>query len=297
MSPRALLFWMKIGISSVAAIVAGIFYMEAVEGMALFILALFLSSAILVTFRRSILERLTVGRVYREGIGTSLLTFLLIWALTFNLLGKAPVIYLLASRELGPQPISFVNGTLVPPGVQALGGRFNAVNIEESPEVGPVELFVGFYAKRGGVVEIELTTGRIVYDSRKDTFVIVNSSVVEAGQNATLPWGLSCVQPPGHVFIEFDLHRVELEQGSWSQLDLSHGGVLYTISATYSTAMGSVNITLMSSPLEPGDLTPTPFQNSSSLVLLQNDFLFAFEPGTHFMLRTLRVGDSYLVFP
>lgn len=107
LSEREAVFFIKVSASCLLGIVAGILKISAALGISLFVLLLFLTGFLYFTSGR---KELGLYSVYREGAGTSLLGFILMWSLFLTLAGGGVTIYVVEANSSGVYPLVKVIG-------------------------------------------------------------------------------------------------------------------------------------------------------------------------------------------
>ncbi|MGC8931952.1 MAG: EMC6 family protein [Candidatus Methanodesulfokora sp.] len=107
MDERETLFFIKVALSCLLGIIAGIFKISASLGISIFIFLLFLIGFLYFNSGR---KELGLYSVYREGIGTSFLGFILIWSLFLTIAGGGITIYAVEANGTGIYPLVKVTG-------------------------------------------------------------------------------------------------------------------------------------------------------------------------------------------
>lgn len=98
LNEREALFFLKVAASCLLGIISGILKVSAFLGVSLFILLLFLTGFLYFNSGR---KELGLYSVYREGAGTSLLGFILMWSLFLTIAGGGITIYAVNANSTG----------------------------------------------------------------------------------------------------------------------------------------------------------------------------------------------------
>ena len=288
-----MVFYTKIAVSLIAGLLAGILGISGVAGIAFFIFMFFLSTAILLTLRREVVFNLGFYKAYREGVGSSLIAFVLTWSIATSIVLGQPTIYV-ADSSIGPHPVSFPNGTEVPPALKPLNSTFNALYVIKLSENKTWKVMLGVYSKYNGETTLSLPKCDIIYQKTGNIVKLITRIDPEKLDRIKSRWSIEFSKEDEGIFIIYEGMRELLEEGKTTDIELREADSTYLIHVLYSANQ----IRLESEPLimenNSLNMTRTPFSDTISYVCLDRGLIYAFER-TLYIYRSIGFGEEYLV--
>ncbi len=288
-----MIFYTKIAVSLIAGLLAGIIGISGVTGIAFFIFTFFLSTAILITIKRDAISKLGFYKTYREGVGSSLIAFLLTWSIATSLMFGQPTIYL-ASSSLGPHPISFPNGTTVPSTLKPLNSTFNAIYVIKRSENKTWKVMLGVYSEYDEKTTLKLSKCEVVYLKQSNTIKLTTMiDLVELTQPKSR-WNIEFSKEDSEVFASNEGIKERLEEGKTTTIELRGEDYTYVVHILYFAD----HLRLETEPIKVKqkglNLTETPFSDTISYIFFDENFLYAFEY-VLYTSRTIGFDEEYLV--
>ncbi len=288
-----MVFYTKIAVSLIAGLLAGILGIRGVTGIAFFIFTFFLSTAILLTLKREVVFTLGFYKTYREGVGSSLIAFILTWSVATSLMLGQPTIYV-SSSSIGPHPVSFPNGTEVPPALKPLNSSFNAIYVIKLSENKTWKVMLGVYSEYKDETTLNLPKCDVIYQKAENTVKLTTTIDPEKIDRIESRWNLEFSKEEEGIFIIYEGMRELLEEGKPVDIELKGEDSTYLIHVLYSVDQ----IRFETGPLKMENnslnMTRTPFSDTISYVCLDQGFIYAFER-TLYTYRSIRFGEEYLV--
>ncbi len=288
-----MIFYIKVVFSLVAGIIAGIAGMSGVKGISFFILIFFLSATIFLTFKREAVLRLGFYRTYREAIGSSLIAFLLTWSITMSILAGKPSLYT-APTTLGPHPISFSNGTMVPSKLKPLNLTFNAVYVVKPIDDKNWKLMLGVYSSLNEKTSLELSKCNLTYFKSENAFILTSSIKLEELKEPRSRWEIEFSRKNSILLIAHEGIEKKLKEGESTSIMLEGPGLSCRVRISYIKQ----EVRLETSPIQLDgtslNLTGSPFKDTIVYVCLSEGRLYAFELYFN-TIRTVGFEDAYLV--
>ncbi|RLG47984.1 MAG: hypothetical protein DRN92_02040 [Thermoproteota archaeon] len=288
-----MVFYTKIAVSLIAGLLAGILGISGVAGIAFFIFTFFLSTAILLTLKREVIFNLGFYKTYREGIGSSLIAFILTWSIATSLMLGQPTIYV-ADSSIGPHPVSFPNGTEVPPALKPLNSTFNAIYVIKLSENKTWKVMLGVYSQYNDETALNLPKCDLIYQKAESTVKLTTTIDPEELDQIKSRWSIKFSKEDEGVFIIYEGTRELLEEGKTIDIELKEADSTYLIHILYSANQ----IRLETEPLKMENnslnMTRTPFGDTISYVCLDRGFIYAFECPLY-TYRSIGFGEEYLV--
>lgn len=293
MGLKTIIFYTKVAVSLAAGLLAGILGIGGIAGIAFFIFMFFLSTAILLTLKRDLIFKLGFYKAYREGVGSSLIAFMLTWSIATSLMLNQPTLYV-ASTSFGPHPISFTNGTVVPSNLKPLNSTFNAVYVIKSSENKTWKVMLGVYSDYDGETTLELSRCSVTY-IKSDNAVKLSSTIsLETLNQSKFRWGIEFSKENSKVFMTYEGKKERLEEGEVITLELRGAASTYSVHIS----LFENHLKLEAGPISMEDnslnLTGTPFSDTISFVVVEEEFIYAFEYYLY-TSRTIGFEEEYLV--
>jgi hypothetical protein len=243
--------------------------------------------------KRDLIFKLGFYKAYREGVGSSLIAFMLTWSIATSLMLNQPTIYM-ASTSIGPHPISFPNGTLVPPNLKPLNSTFNAVYVIKSSENKTWKVMLGVYSDYDRETTLELSRCSVTYIKSGNTVKLSSTISLEKLNQSKFRWGIEFSMEDSEVFMTYEGRKERLEEGGVKTVELRGAA------STYSVRISLLpdHLKLEAGPISMEDnslnLTMTPFSDTISFVMVDEEFIYAFEYYLY-TPRTIGFEEEYLV--
>ncbi len=288
-----MIFYTKIAVSLIAGLLAGILGITGVAGIAFFIFMFFLSTAILLTIKRDFVFNIGFYKTYKEGVGSSIIAFILTWSISTSLMLGQPTIYV-ATSSIGPQPISFPNGTVVPPTLKPLNSTYNAIYVIKPSENKTWKVMLGVYSECKDETALDLPKCRVIYQKQYNTVKLITKIDIEELTQTKSRWGIELSKEDSEVFVFYEGIRERLEEGKATSIELKEEGSTYLIHVFYSTNEIRLETDRLKMENNNLNMTMTPFSDTTSFICLQEGFLYAFERPLY-TFRTIGFDEEYLV--
>ena len=293
MGLKTMIFYTKIAVSLIAGLIAGAIGISGIVGIAFFILTFFLSTALFLTLKRDTILNLGFYKIYREGIGSSFIAFLLTWSIATSLTLGQPTIYL-ATSSIGPHPICYSNGTPVPPSFRPLNSTFNAVYVVKLSENKTWKIMLGVYSEYEDKVILELPKCSVIYLKSNNTIELSTTiSLEELTQNRTR-WGIKFAKEDSIIFAVYEGTRVRLEEGRTLTIELRGDASTYLVYMTLYPDHLQIETEFLKVEGNSLNLTGTPFSDTICFICLRDNQIYAFESHIY-TYRTIGFEDEYLV--
>ena len=146
MKPKHKVYYLRVTLSAVVGLLSGVFGLSAPEGLTLFLFTYFLVTPLSLKLWGKDLKDMGLMKIYREGLGSSLLSLLLIWTLVINLLGPGVTMFVVRATSSGAYPIQTIDGRTVAPDEHPLEG-YNAALISFDDKGNVVKVLLGAYTR------------------------------------------------------------------------------------------------------------------------------------------------------
>ncbi len=274
------LFWLKLSLSSLAGLLAGVAGLSATEGLTLFFFTDIAAGTALLTWRREAVSEVGVYKAYREFFMTSFLAFFLLWTLSLNVAAGGVAIYL-ASPVEGVQELR--------PVVPRDGFPYNALWILNSTDETYTAL-VGSCAPMGEAANLENLTA----SAGPSGITLVVEAPVEEGSPTALGWA-NLTYENGTVTLRLPGDGgIELRVGEERTAELG-GHPLRVRTSPAGPAAARVEVEVGPLPAQSSDLSGGPLGALVSRIFVEGDRYCVFEPGPATFKRTLRVDGAYVL--
>ena len=287
MNAKSKIYYFRLAISSLVGLLSGLINLGPLEGLSLFLLTYFLVTPISLRLWGRDLREMGLMKIYREGLGSSILALLLVWTLAINLVGPGVPMYVVRTGQSGIFPLQTVEGRVIGPNEASLVG-YNAVLLNLTNDNKIEDMLVGTYAKDlGNHVEVNLRRTRVVLYKNGTVLIEGTYSLSDSTDMKRLHkiFGNITLYRNGTLL----LNSTTLVPGGSSTIKLGEA----SIEVSY---LSKGIITLKTTALANENNISFPADAFISKIVRKDGYIYIFDAlKPSWRTRTARVDDSYII--
>ncbi|RLG44294.1 MAG: hypothetical protein DRN78_00400 [Thermoproteota archaeon] len=287
MNAKSKIYYFRLAISSLVGLLSGLINLGPLEGLSLFLLTYFLVTPISLRLWGRDLREMGLMKIYREGLGSSILALLLVWTLAINLVGPGVPMYVVRTGQSGIFPLQTVEGRVIGPNEASLVG-YNAVLLNLTNDNKIEDMLVGTYAKDlGNYVEVNLRRTRVVLYKNGTVLIEGTYSLSDSTDMKRLHkiFGNITLYRNGTLL----LNSTTLVPGGSSTIKLGEA----SIEVSY---LSKGIITLKTTALANENNISFPADAFISKIVRKDGYIYIFDAlKPSWRTRTARVDDSYII--
>lgn len=287
MNAKSKIYYFRLAISSLVGLLSGLINLGPLEGLSLFLLTYFLVTPISLRLWGRDLREMGLMKIYREGLGSSILALLLVWTLAINLVGLGVPMYVVRTGQSGIFPLQTVEGRVIGPNEASLVG-YNAVLLNLTNDNKIEDMLVGTYAKDlGNYVEVNLRRTRVVLYKNGTVLIEGTYSLSDSTDMKRLHkiFGNITLYRNGTLL----LNSTTLVPGGSSTIKLGEA----SIEISY---LSKGIITLKTTALANENSISFPADAFISKIVRKDGYIYIFDAlKPSWRTRTARVDDSYII--
>ena len=287
MNAKSKIYYFRLAISSLVGLLSGLINLGPLEGLSLFLLTYFLVTPISLRLWGRDLRETGLMKIYREGLGSSILALLLVWTLAINLVGPGVPMYVVRTGQSGIFPLQTMEGRVIGPNEASLVG-YNAVLLNLTNDNKIEDMLVGTYAKDlGNYVEVNLRRTRVVLYKNGTVLIEGTYSLSDSTDMKRLHkiFGNITLYRNGTLL----LNSTTLVPGGSSTIKLGEA----SIEVSY---LSKGIITLKTTALANENNISFPADAFISKIVRKDGYIYIFDAlKPSWRTRTARVDDSYII--
>ncbi len=287
MNAKSKIYYFRLAISSLVGLLSGLINLGPLEGLSLFLLTYFLVTPISLRLWGRDLREMGLMKIYREGLGSSILALLLVWTLVINLVGPGVPMYVVRAGQSGIFPLQTMEDRVIGPNEASLVG-YNAVLLNLTTDNKIEDMLVGTYAKDlGNYVEVNLRRTRVVLYKNNTVLIEGTYSLSDSTDMKRLHkvFGNITLYRNGTLL----LNSTTLVPGDSSTIKLGKA----SIEVSY---LSTGIITLKTTALANENNISFPADAFISKIVRKDGYIYIFDAlKPSWRTRTARVDDSYII--